>query len=278
MEKLWHSKDAPTLANIKSPATKFKKVTTYLEIDNILCVVPDFTKFSVPPPYGSKFYVTDIKGPRASYIKNLLQEWIPNFSTSLHKYVKSQTDYDEITEVLQKMKKECEELIDKNNYHNKLKFKGDFDFYVSFKNQIVPIPTFHLDLSPSVQEQLIDHLNLRMNFFIELLKMVNETLFTHLTPVKEIGSQLKWNSEHAELEIAELLESLVLTHRIEFDKSPMSSAKFYRELYLLFGIDNVRHHQKLQQIRKRISQPSYLHELAKAIEKDIVKVKRKTKK
>ena len=280
MKKLIELKTRPSLNNYKELKEKFDAVCKYLTIDTIICVVPDLSllekpkDFKYPPDLKTKFKVTDTIGPRSSYVKSTINDWTKKLAASLDEYMESEESFDEKTKCLSYLKRECNRLAQMNDMYKDMQFDETFRWVVTVGRNQYSIPYFHMLLSQMVADEIIRHFHLRKQFFWELYQACDTRLSAHVESMNKREVTFKWHSKHALYEIAEFLESLRLTHRIKEDKNT-SFAKLYKEFYNLFGLSSDVRHSKLQQLRKRSKDhPSYLRQLATAIEEDIVKIQK----
>ncbi len=262
MEQKDITKPVPYLNEYQGLEEKMEAISQFLKIKDVYCVASDLTDFTYPPTPGKLVPISEILGPKPSYIRSLANDWIDILREELDEFAFSESSYDEITELLQKLQFICLEQSAFNDMSNELKFEGNLIFYIQNNHEYSPLPFNAVRLDVTVNEELFSHYNIRKSFFEEFHQNITKALDEHLKPNKE-KSPAVWVSENASLEIAEFLESLKYSDRLQLN---VSYAKFCKEFYALFGYSSKNHNQKLQQIRNRINRPSYLHQLAEKIE------------
>lgn len=142
---------------------------------------------------------------------------------------------------------------------------GDIAFR-AFKNerwQTLPTISFHLPTL--IQNEILEQYELRRAFYVELIELIDNAEKLQAQLPTDTQTPYAWDSDHAELEIAELLYAIQLTKLKINPQSSGSIAKFKKAFYKLFGLDSKRDRQKVQQIRARRTKSS-LHELADTID------------
>lgn len=263
MEQINITKPLPELKKFKTLESKFDAVAEYLKIDHVFFITKNPKDAIKLAKSGKKVQVLEIIGPKSNYIRSLANEWIKNLSQQIRLFTQNESDYEKVRETLQRMRKNAGENMVSNDMSNSLKFSGNIRYYIQTDKGFEPIAAGSIDLISAVNVELAQHYDIRKDFYNEMNREIEIALTEHLTPINYPGKSLAtWKSENDELEIAELIESLKYTHRLETS----SYSKFYKAFYELFGLSSVRHDQKLQQIRKRKVQKSYLNDLAKKIE------------
>lgn len=267
MESLWHEKNLPELTTMHGVKDKFHSISHYLSIDRIECKLERVEGFKIPLDFDQRFLVVDLHGPRDNHTRPLLKEYTKILREAINDYTSGDADYDDIKNTLENLKTNCEKLASENDMGNELRYKGDFKWYVNLNGENYEVPGYHLDFSPIVLEQLSIHLNLRRNFYAEILAIINHELILHATKQTFKKSPYTWNSEHAELEIAELLSVLHYTmKRIQFNKEEGGSfPKFRKIFYELFGLSDSQYSKKINQVQKRKKGEHFVTEMANTI-------------
>ena len=275
-------KPRPDLTKYTSLSDKFEAVIQFLSMDKVLCVIPndEIAEFNGFPAPDQKFRVVDLNGPRTSYIKSLTNEWLRIFTDEAGKLLLSEINYNDITEQLISLKSQSLELHKKLNANYDLKFEETFRYYSRYKEHLYNIPLVHLHFDDVVYDELLRHFNLRSQFFWEMQEIMEENLKLHLTPRINNTRPYTWDSPHGELELSELLYTLlIVANRIKInDKEGGSFAKLKRELFGLFSLNEKDYNKKVAQIQSRKKDPPFIGQLSEQLNEHLVKSKKRRKK
>jgi len=266
MTQLPFAPNPPITTDLPDFNEKLKVISSFLDINTIYCAVDLKSAEEFLKNPGKKYAVQEIVVPGGppAFIQNLLQDWNEELKEAIEKLV-AEEDFDAIQSKLNSAKEEIQLRQKLNNSNNTFSFKRIF-FEVLLDGCSFTLPPQVLEFQEKDRQKIIENFQLINEFYLEIIELINTHLQDHLDKPSFEKKPFKWNSENPHLEIAELGQAL-LNCRIELQEGKGGSpAKFIKSLYNLFGYDSSLYHAKLQQIRARTEQPSWLHELAKNIE------------
>jgi hypothetical protein len=252
---------------------KFDSFVEYLKIRTVFCGVtnPQDIDVNKPPHERGYLYVNAmrIRGGNTADIKFIVSEAIPLLTGHLRKFVKEHEDYDEITDILKICIDTCKEQYKEADPENLLRF-GRIGFKVLSNSNWYSESFDHLRFEPQPAGELLDHFKLRRDVYTEFRELLEQELAWHLEMEDDTTSPYSWDSENAELEIAEILYAIKMK-RLKINFELGSYAKFTHAFYRLFGLTNKRHDQKLQQIRNRAKKKTFLNEFVEFLDAGLQK-------
>ena len=252
------------LGNFETFKEKFNAVIISSAIETVFCRLPDeqLANLSIDEPYNLNEIL--VPGGKPSGIKSIFQEYLKYLEISLDEYLNSEADgYYSINEMLVETRNLCIALLKKNDISRSLSYhENEIKFLtIDSSGNWLRLYIGQIIMDKTVEDELLDHFSIRQEFYHELIEIIDKKIVSHLYIPSFPQKPYRWKSENPHLEIAELLYAL-LQKRIEIKEGEKGSyAKFVKEFYNLFGLDDGPYHQKLQIIRKRDQKISWLQEL-----------------
>jgi hypothetical protein len=108
---------------------------------------------------------------------------------------------------------------------------------------------------------------IRKGFFDKLGKTLDKVLQTHQLQPESSKKPYGWDSPNSELEVSELVYTLhILAARIRMnEKAGGTFAKFKRDFFGLFGLDDKVYNKKVDTIKERKINDHFLNEMARIL-------------
>jgi hypothetical protein len=253
------------LKHFESFKEKLGALVAYVEIDTVFCRLPEEQQLS-DLSFDKNYNLIEILVPvgQPSYVKLYFQETLKLLEDSLDEYLQSEIEnHYSINKTLEEAKELCIHLSKKNDVNKSLPYhENEIKFLTIEKNgKWFRLFTRQIKFEKQVQDELLDHFSIRKEFYQELVELISKKILVHMDLSTYPQKPYKWVSDNPHLEIAELLHALI-QKRIQIKKDEKGSfAKLVKEFYNLFGLDDASFHQKLQIIRQRKQQSSWLQEL-----------------
>lgn len=241
---------------------KLDAAIAHIEINTVFCKLKDG---QIPEmSFFDHYEIIEILVPGGNppYIQSILKKALKQLSDSIDDYVANYEDYFSIRITLERIKDKCIFLSKKNDIHKSFPYEvNEIKYLTIHDGHRYRLFFEQLRFIQLIREQLIDHYSIRKEFFEELTEMIDKKLAGHLEIPAFPRKPYKWQSKNPHLEIAELLLALSNTRIKIKDGEKGSQSKLAKEFYNLFGLDDGLYHQKLQQVRNRKGNQSWLHEL-----------------
>ena len=247
---------------------KFDAINLYLEMIAFFCHLAE-TEVSEKPLEG-KYTVVDILTPlgSASSLKPLLRDYLPLLQEAASDYLSSEEDdYYSIKQNLEELREKCSMLVKKHDIQKIFPYNEYEITYIAILpgHKLKKLYIHQLIFEPNSRIKIEDHYAIRTEFYQELKELIEKKLVEHLEMPSYPNKPYEWRGENPHLEIAELLHALIGCRIAIKEDEKGSPAKFVKEFYNLFGLDDGPYHSKLQQIRNRKNKKSWLNELPEFI-------------
>ena len=248
---------------------KIAQIYEHISMKNILCTVSNFDEVKFGVVAEPQLQVTGIcvSSGTPSYLKSVLKDCIEILTNEIKKHVEENTeaDFDEVSKLLQTLIRLCYRFSVAYDFFDSLGFSQRHIFWVYHNGIWIIQPSQNLHFPQQILDELDNHYLLRKQFFEKLSGTIQEIDEWHHYVPSLLSQAYKWDSLHAELELAEVIEAIE-KHRLKINGDKGGShLKFRKQFYGLFGLTGKSHNQKLQQIRQRKNEISFIKELARLV-------------
>lgn len=245
------TKEPINLTSYERFEDKVTAVCDYAEIRNIYVAVSNPQDLDLINPV--QLTVTHINVPMGSmlYAKKSLKECYTILTDEVKKYILGDDDFDGINQTLDRCIEKCIQAAEKHNIYDIFTFDQNVRTHVYREEKWYPTLFHYLDWSESyLHEDVKEHYNLRNGFFDKMVATLTNVQQIHQLRPDPTKKPYTWDSPNAELELSELI--YLLCKKSELIKiNPEhggSFAKFKKESFGLYGLDDKNYDKKLSQI------------------------------